>query len=97
MIARRDHVSRLSAQTIAVLKDLQCSTGGGRYLFPHWSSKGFSTPNRLTYAMRDLNLGRKTTPHCWRTNFSMANESGYRTDVIERQVAHVESHEVPAT
>lgn len=58
MKARRDHVSPLSTQAIAVLKDLQHITGGGRYLFPHRSGKGFTTPNRLTYAMRDMNLGR---------------------------------------
>ena len=98
MKARRDHVSPLSAQAIAVLKDLQCITGGGRYLFPHRSGKGFTTPNRLTYAMRDMNLGRGTTPHCWRTTFSTwANENGYRPDAIERQLAHVESNKVRAT
>jgi len=71
MKARRDHVSPLlSTQAVAVLKDLQHITGGGRYLFPHRSGKGFTTPNRLTYAMRDMNLGRGTTPHCWRTTFS---------------------------
>lgn len=85
MKARRDHVSPLSMQAIAVLKDLQCITGGGRYLFPHRSDKGFTTPNRLTYAMRDMNLGRGTTPHCWRTTFSTwANENGYGPDAIER-------------
>ncbi|WFF84003.1 tyrosine-type recombinase/integrase [Delftia tsuruhatensis] len=88
MKARRDHVSPLSAQAIAVLKDLQCITGGGSYLLPHRSGKGFTTPNRLTYAMRDMNLGRGTTPHCWRTTFSTwANENGYRPDAIERQLA----------
>lgn len=98
MKARRDHVSPLSAQAIAVLKDLQCITGGRRYLFPHRNGKGFTTPNRLTYAMRDMNLGRGTTPHCWRTTFSTwANENGYRPDAIERQLAHVESNKVRAT
>ena len=55
-------------------------------------------PNRLTYAMRDINLGRGTTPHCWRTTFSTwANESGYRPDAIARQLAHVESNKVRPT
>ncbi len=62
MKARRDHVSPLSTQAVAVLKDLQHITGGGRYLLPHRSGKGFTTPNRLTYMMRDMNLGRGTTP-----------------------------------
>ncbi|MDU9389983.1 hypothetical protein [Pseudomonas sp. zfem002] len=30
----------------------------------------FLLVNRLTYAMRDMNLGRGTTSHCWRTSFS---------------------------
>lgn len=98
MKARRDHIGPLSMQAIAVLKDLRRITGGGRYLFPHRSGKGFTTPNRLTYAMRDMNLGRGTTPHCWRTTFSTwANENGFRPDAIERQLAHVESNKVRAT
>lgn len=67
---------------------MQHITGGGRYLFPHRSGKGFTTPNRLTYAMRDMNLGRGTTPHCWRTIFSTwANENGYHPVVFCRYVA----------
>lgn len=52
MKARRDHVSPLSVQAIAVLKDLQCITGGGRYLFPHRSGKGFTCaqPTHLRHA-----------------------------------------------
>lgn len=48
--------------------------------------------------MRDMNLGRGTTPHCWRTTFSTwANENGFRPDAIERQLTHVESNKVRAT
>ncbi|MDN7859437.1 hypothetical protein QZM81_26905 [Burkholderia cepacia] len=46
MKARRDHIGPLSTETFAILKDLQHITGGGRYLFPHRSAKGFTTPNR---------------------------------------------------
>lgn len=98
MKARRDHASPLSEQAIKVLEDLRPITGGGRYLFPHRSGEGFATPNRLTYAMRDMSLGPRTTPHCWRTTFSTwANEQGFRPDAIERQLAHVESNKVRAT
>lgn len=98
MKARRDHVSPLSEQAIQVLEDLRPITEGGRYLFPHRSGEGFTTPNRLTYAMRDMNLGPRTTPHCWRTTFSTwANEQGFRPDAIERQLAHVEGNKVRAT
>lgn len=98
MKARREHVCPLSDQAIATLASLRCITGDGRYLFPHRSGEGFTTPNRLTYAMRDMNLGPGTSPHCWRTTFSTwANEQGYRPDAIERQLAHVESNKVRAT
>ena len=98
MKARREHLSPLSSAAIATLQDLQRITGGGQYLFPHRSGKGFTTPNRLAYAMRDMNLGRGTSPHCWRTTFSTwANENGFRPDAIERQLAHVESNKIRAT
>ena len=81
-----------------LLETLRPITGAGRYLFPHRSGEGFTTPNRLTYAMRDMKLGERTTPHCWRTTFSTwANEQGFRPDAIERQLAHVESNKVRAT
>jgi integrase len=98
MKARRDHVSPLSTGALAVLEELRLISGSGRYLFPHRSGEGFTTPNRLTYAMRDMNLGERTTPHCWRTTFSTwANEHGCRPDAIERQLAHVENNKVRAT
>ncbi|KFF32234.1 integrase [Pseudomonas aeruginosa VRFPA01] len=98
MKARRDHICPLSDSAIEVLHQIKQISGTGRYLFPHRSGKGFTTPNRLTYAMRDMNLGLGATPHCWRTTFSTwANENGYRPDAIERQLAHVESNRVRAT
>jgi len=98
MKGRREHVSPLSEQALSVLEQLRPITRGGRYLFPHRSGEGFATPHRLTYAMRDLNIGKGATPHCWRTTFSTwANENGFRPDAIERQLAHVESNRVRAT
>ncbi|HCE6774640.1 integrase [Pseudomonas aeruginosa] len=98
MKARRDHICPLSDSAIEVLHQIKQISGAGRYLFPHRSGEGFTTPNRLTYAMRDMNLGPGATPHCWRTTFSTwANENGYRPDAIERQLAHVESNRVRAT
>lgn len=98
MKARRDHVSPLSAQALQLPEQLRPITGTGQYLFPHRSGQGFTTPNRLTYAMRDMSLGERTTPHCWRATFSTwANEQGFRPDAIERQLAHVESNKVRAT
>jgi len=73
--------------------------GNGRYLFPHRDKPdAFATPARLRYLMRDLNIAKGASPHCWRTTFSTwANENGHRPDAIEKQLAHVESNKVRAT
>jgi integrase len=99
MKARRDHVSPLSTRAIALLEDLRVITGGGRYLFPHkYKPDAFATTARLCYLMRDLNVAKGASPHCWRTTFSTwANENGHAPDAIERQLAHVESNRVRAT
>ena len=99
MKARRDHVSPLSTQAIALLESLRVITGGGRYLFPHRNkADAFATTERLCYLMRDLNVAKGASPHCWRTTFSTwANENGHAPDAIERQLAHIESNRVRAT
>jgi integrase len=99
MKAGRDHVSPLSDQALALLEQLRVITGGGRYLFPHRDKPDtFATTARLQYLMRDLNIAKGASPHCWRTTFSTwANENGHRPDAIERQLAHVESNKVRAT
>lgn len=98
MKARREHVSPLSTQAVELLREIHAITGKGRYLFPHRTKETHTTPARLAYAMRDLNLGKGASPHCWRTTFSTwANESGFRPDAIERQLAHVEANRVRAT
>ncbi len=99
MKGRRDHVSPLSTRAIALLGDMRVITGGGRYLFPHkYKPDAFATTARLCYLMRDLNVAKGASPHCWRTTFSTwANENGHAPDAIERQLAHVESNRVRAT
>jgi integrase len=99
MKGRRDHVSPLSTRAIALLGNLRVITGGGRYLFPHkYKPDAFATTARLCYLMRDLNVAKGASPHCWRTTFSIwANENGHAPDAIERQLAHVESNRVRAT
>ncbi|MGC9985840.1 MAG: integrase arm-type DNA-binding domain-containing protein [Polyangia bacterium] len=99
MKARREHVFPLSTQALGVLEQLRGITGGGRYLFPHRDNPtGFTTTWRLRYLMRDLDIAKGASPHCWRTTFSTwANENGHRPDAIEKQLAHVESNKVRAT
>jgi integrase len=99
MKARREHVFPLSTQALALLEQLRVITGGSRYLFPHRDNPDtFATHARLCYLMRDMNIAKGASPHCWRTTFSTwANEHGHRPDAIEKQLAHVESNKVRAT
>ncbi|MFO1360553.1 tyrosine-type recombinase/integrase [Plasticicumulans sp.] len=93
---RRDHVCPLTDQAVTLLNQLRASTGAGRYLFPHRTKEAEpANPARLSYAMRDMALGRGASPHCWRATFSTwANEQGFAPDAIERQLAHVERNAV---
>lgn len=99
MKSRREHVSPLSPQVVGLLEQLRAITSGGRYLFPHRdNSDRHATTERLGHLMRDLNIAKGASPHCWRTTFSTwANENGHRPDAIEKQLAHVESNKVRAT
>jgi integrase len=99
MKAKREHVSPLSTQALALLEQLRVITGGGRFLFPGRDSPDKpGTTRRLGWLMHDLNITKGASPHCWRTTFSTwANENGHRPDAIEKQLAHVESNKVRAT
>lgn len=97
MKARRAHVFVLPPQARAVLEAMRRIRGGEAYVFPDRSRKTYLTTERLRYAMREFSLGARTTPHCWRATLSTwANRSGFRTDAIERQLAHVEANKVRA-
>ncbi len=99
MKMRRDHLVPLSAQALSVLQTLRPMTGEGPYLFP-----SFRTPQRpfsdatVNAALRRLGYSQdEFTGHSFRSMFStMANENQWPSDVIERQLAHVEKNAVRA-
>jgi len=99
MKARREHVSPLSPQALDLLAKLRVISGAHRYLFPHRTKPdAHATPERLNWLMRDLDITRGASPHCWRATFSTwANEAGHAPDAIERQLAHVEASRVRAS
>ena len=97
MKMRVDHLVPLSTQAIAVLRDLQPLTGGGRYVFP--SLRGASRPmseNTVNIALRSLGYdGDTMTGHGFRAMASSRlNEMGWDERAIERQLAHSEPNEV---
>lgn len=99
MKMRALHVVPLSAQALAILRELQPLTGSGRYLFPSARSKDRPmSENTVLGALRRLGYGsNEMTGHGFRSMAStILNEQGWNRDAIERQLAHAERDNVRA-
>ena len=98
MKMRTEHIVPLSSQAVAILKELKPITSRSEYLFP--SDRSREKPmseNAFSYAMNRMGYQGKATPHGFRATAStILNESGYKPDVIERQLAHIERNKVRA-
>ena len=92
------HIVRLSRQAVEVLRELKPLSSDSRYVLPSFSTLnqpiGEST---LNVAFERMGYGGRFTPHGLRATAStILNEHGFRPDVIERQLAHVERNRVRA-
>ncbi len=98
MKMRAPHIVPLSPQSLAVLEDLRPLTGECDLLFP--SRRDQQKPiseNTLIYALYRLGYHKRATMHGFRALAStILNETGFRPDVIERQLAHAERNKVRA-
>jgi integrase len=98
MKMRRPHRVPLSRQAVAIIRDLQAITGGGRWLFP--SVRTTARPmseNTLNAALRRLGYSSdQMTAHGFRAMASTRlNEMGrWNPDAIERQLGHQEADDV---
>ncbi len=92
------HNVPLSKQAIAILERVGRLHGQEGYVFPgiRQNSKQLSE-NTMLYALYRLGYHSKATVHGFRTTFStIANESGFDGDVIEKALAHEERNRVRA-
>lgn len=96
MKMRTAHIVPLSAQAIDALRTLNKLTGYGELLFPGRSDTTRPiSDNAFRKAMHDL--GFAVTAHGFRSTAStILNETGFRADVIERQLSHGEKNKVRA-
>jgi len=98
MKMRSPHIVPLSPQAMAVVEELRSLTGQSELLFP--SQRDQRKPiseNTLLYALYRLGYHKRATVHGFRALAStILNETGFRPDVIERQLAHVEQNKVRA-
>lgn len=97
---RKEHRVPLSAQAVAILKEVQLVTGEDRYVFPSIRTpKRPMSENTLNAALRRLGYaGNEMTAHGFRAMAStLLNESGkWSPDAIERALAHGDADKVRA-
>ncbi len=98
MKKRREHIVPLPDQALAILEEIKPLTGQGKYVFP--SVRSSARPmSSGTVRSALLALGYDTkeqqSAHGFRSMAStLLNEMGWKSDVIERQLAHVEENKV---
>ena len=97
MKMNEEHLVPLSNQMIALLNEVKGISGSYELVFPSTHDRQrLMSENTLTYAIRKR-LKFDATAHGFRTTAStILNESGFRVDVIERQLAHGERNKVRA-
>lgn len=95
MKMRRRHIIPLSSQCRDVIEALRNVTGRGRWLFPG-RGQACMSENGVRMALRGMGFDKNViTPHGFRAMFStVANEQGWNSDIIERQLAHVEANKI---
>lgn len=86
------HIVPLSRQAVAILKEIQALTGGGRFVFP--SARTNTRPmsdNAVLAAMRSMGIGKEVmSGHGFRAMARTILDEvlGERVDLIEHQLAH---------
>jgi integrase len=103
MKMREPHIVPLSRQAVELLLELHTHTGGRSFLFPNYRNpKTCMTPTTLNRALERMGLNGKDSigfsAHGFRATAStMLNELSFRSEVIERQLAHAERNKVRAS
>jgi integrase len=89
----------LSREAVELLRELHTLTGGQRWLFPNYRRpKTYMTATTINRALEYMGYNGKFSAHGFRSTAStILNELNYRSDVIERQLAHKERNQVRAS
>jgi len=103
MKMREAHLVPLSDQVLALLEELHTHTGGRQWLFPNYRNpKTHMSATTLNRALERMGFTGKDgigfSAHGFRATAStILNEQGFRSDVIERQLAHAERNKTRAS
>lgn len=94
------HIVPLATQALSVLREIQKITAHNysNYILPSQSNpRGIMSENTFLRVIQVLGYKSKTTGHGFRSTAStILNENGFRSDVIERQLAHCERNQIRA-
>lgn len=90
-----DHQVPLTDVVLDYLKQLKVIAGNSRYVFKGRNPMKSISNNTLLFALYRLGYKGKMTGHGFRSVAStVLNESGFNSDIIERQLAHIETNKV---
>ncbi len=97
MKMKREHIVPLTPQVIAILKLLKELSYNSDYVFVGRNPQKHISNNTLLSALYKLGYKGEMTGHGFRSVASSTlNENGFRADVVERQLAHLDSNSVRA-
>ncbi len=97
MKMKREHIVPLTPQVIAILKLLKELSYNSDYVFAGRNPQKHISNNTLLFALYKLGYKGEMTGHGFRSVASSTlNENGFRADVVERQLAHLDSNSVRA-
>ncbi len=99
MKMRAAHIVPLSAQAVAILRDLHPLTSNSKHVFPGARNRNRPmSENTVNAALRRLGYSKDDmTGHGFRSMAStILNEQGWNRDAIERQLAHGERDSIRA-
>ena len=98
MKMNRDHMVPLSRQAVEVMKKVKRFSRGDQFVFEQQNNpQKPMSENTMLYAMYRMGYHGRATVHGFRATAStILNEKGFRSDVIESLLAHVEKNQVRA-
>jgi len=96
MKMRAEHVVPLSRQALGLLAAQRNISGNSEHVFPNSRSlNGYISENTMLYAIYRMGYHNRTTAHGFRgTASTILHEQGFKTEVIERQLAHKDKNAV---
>lgn len=98
MKMKQEHIVPLPSQALAFLRELGKISTSDKYLFPNQRTSDTPiTATTINRALENMGYGGIYSGHSFRSTAStILYELGYRSEVIERQLAHAERNKVKA-